>query len=206
LSDSSVNNNPYFGYPSVSDVPAMNNGWVLFVAYIWPSSYTGTSYDPRSGIYTQAGVKQSFALADFKWTPTATVGSLRTYLYYSTSTGEKQFRYEPRFEVADGTEPSLQQLLAGVAAPTATTSYSVSSNGSYSFGLTDQAGNNGTVSHTVTNIDTTAPTLTNTSKTLQENAVASFAQTEFTGVYNDSQNALKSIKIMSLPSHGVLKN
>jgi len=55
------------------------------------------------------GIKR-LSFSDFKWTPTATLGLLRTYLYYSTTTTEKQFWYEPRFELVDGTEPSLDEL------------------------------------------------------------------------------------------------
>jgi hypothetical protein len=108
--DGTVNTNPYFSSQLIGSVPQMNGGWVLWVAYIHPHDYPYTSSDPRSGIYSVSGQK-ILNIGDFKWAPTATVGGHRTYLYYSTTIGEKQLWYAPRMEMCDGTEPSIHDLL-----------------------------------------------------------------------------------------------
>ncbi len=92
-------------------MPEVENNWLLMVAYIHPHTYASTSSDPRSGIYGTNGTQYA-TLTDFKRTSTATFGSLRTYLQNSTTTTEKHFWYDPRFELVDGTEPSLEQLYA----------------------------------------------------------------------------------------------
>jgi hypothetical protein len=114
LSDGAKNSNPYFGYPAISQCPELANNWLLFVAYIHPYDYTGST-DPRTGIYRLDGTKiTSYSLTDFKWAPDATVGGHRTYLYYSTTTTEKHFWCRPRFEIDDGNIATIQELLMGI--------------------------------------------------------------------------------------------
>jgi len=79
-------------------------------------------------------------------------------------------------------------------------------NGTYTFTLGDYAGNSASINHTVNNIDSTAPVVTNFSKTAIEDTTMSFTSSDFTSNYSDAQNTLAHIKIISLPSHGVLKN
>lgn len=57
-----------------------------------------------------------------------------------------------------GSSFDYMKLPNGVTASSSSATYQVTSNGTYSFTLYDMAGNSRTVSHTVTNIDKTAPT------------------------------------------------
>jgi hypothetical protein len=108
LGSSTVNDNPYF-YASYN--AELNNNWVLMVAYIHPSNYAGSA-DSTSGMYTLNG-NHVLNFTDYKWTSTATYGGHRTYLYYSTKTDERCYWCRPRFEICDGTESSITDLIYG---------------------------------------------------------------------------------------------
>ena len=110
LGTTTVNTNPYFYNGLISDAPEMGETWCLFVAYIHPHDYTGTS-DSTNGFYRGDTKARTRGCGDFKWSSTATTSGVRSYLYYSTSTGERQYWYRPRFEMCDGTEPSINTLL-----------------------------------------------------------------------------------------------
>lgn len=110
LGTTTVNTNPYFYNGLISDAPEMGETWCLFVAYIHPHDYTGTS-DSTNGFYRGDTKARTRGCGDFKWSSTATTSGVRSYLYYSTSTEERQYWYRPRFEMCDGTEPSINTLL-----------------------------------------------------------------------------------------------
>lgn len=112
LGTTTVNTNPYFGSRLVSDLPAIENGWTLWVGHIHPHDYTGGTH-AESGIYDIHGKKLS-GLTDYKWEPGETVGGHRSYLYYSTTVGEKQFWAYPRMEICDGSEPTIEDLIRGI--------------------------------------------------------------------------------------------
>lgn len=140
LSDGTVNSNPYFyGYTLANST----NNWVLLVGYIHPYNYSLTTSDSTNGIYDGIGKNRLASLTDYKFTSTATICTHRTYLYYSTAINEKVYWYRPRFEVVDGTEPSISDLLNGneninindyaSINKTGIISYTVSTNGIYDF-------------------------------------------------------------------------
>jgi hypothetical protein len=105
-----VNGNPYFTSWLIGSVPAANYGWVLLIAYIHPTAYAGGN-DPTNGVYSVDGTRV-LGSTDYKWTDTATQSQQRTYLFYSTSVAERQYYYRPRFEVVDGNEPTITELLS----------------------------------------------------------------------------------------------
>jgi hypothetical protein len=109
LGTTTVNGNPYFLAGNFSET---HNQWVLFVGYIQPHDYATALNEPTNGLYTSSGVRVGGA-TDYKWAPTATTGGHRTYLYYSTSTEERQYWQRPRFEMCDGTEATITDLLMG---------------------------------------------------------------------------------------------
>lgn len=102
--------NPYFwsggwGFP--------DGEWVLLVGYAWPSG-SGTGADhPDSGIYTVSGGRVGNIRNDFVIPSGRTSLRHRSYLYYSTNTSTRQQFAYPRVDVVDGTEPSINALLAG---------------------------------------------------------------------------------------------
>src|SRR5690606_20383299 len=75
------------------------------------SNYSGGN-DPTNGIYKLDGTRTR-GVTDFKWAPDATIGGHRAYLYYSTATTERQYYLRPRFEICDGSEATIQDILMG---------------------------------------------------------------------------------------------
>jgi prepilin-type N-terminal cleavage/methylation domain-containing protein len=115
LGTTTTNTNPYFGNYVLSELPAMQNNWLLWVAHIHASGYAGTS-SPLSGVYKLDGTRL-IGLTDYKWIPGQTLGGHRAYLFYSTSVNEKQYYYRPRMEIVDSNTPSIQDLLKGYENP-----------------------------------------------------------------------------------------
>lgn len=109
LGTATVNTNPYFVSGNFAE---LRDEWVLFVAYIHPHDYTGGN-DPTNGMYFRNG-KRIRTITDFKWTPTATVGGHRSYMYYSTKVNERQYWARPRFEMCNGFESTIEDLINGV--------------------------------------------------------------------------------------------
>ena len=110
LSSTSPNTNPYFSHLLISEAPELQDNWVLFVGYIHPSNYSSTSSDPTNGYYKMDGTRTR-GVNDFKWVEGRTTGGIRSYLYYSTDQTERHYWYRPRFEVCDGSEPTISYLL-----------------------------------------------------------------------------------------------
>lgn len=162
LSDGSTNNNPYFAAAGCASYPQLVDNWLLFVAYVHPYDYTLTTADPSSGIYNPITQTKLYSLGDFKWTPTATVGNHRTYLFYSTKTDERMYWYRPRFEMAEGQEPTINELLMGyensnvngyaAINKTGIITYTFTANGTYNFIVKNKTGNSTTYSYVITGI------------------------------------------------------
>ena len=113
LDTNTINNNPYFGYPTTGDTPSIVNGWLLFVGHIHPAGYTGTT-SSETGIYNRDGDRESYPLIDFQWSSGTTVSGHRTYLSGSTIIGELQYWSSPRMEVIDEFSPTIEDLLMDV--------------------------------------------------------------------------------------------
>lgn len=101
-----VNNNPYFWS---GDLPQLDR-WYLLVGYIKHSGSTdtvdeGAIYDGITGEQVEAVVR------DFRFSTSATNLRHRAYLYYDTNTSDRQYFYEPRLEIVNGNEPSVNELL-----------------------------------------------------------------------------------------------
>lgn len=106
----SVNNNPYFQANGRSLLP--DSQWVLVVGYVYPSSYGGTQYN-RGGVYRGSDGVKILDGTDFKWVAGTTSSYHRTYQYYTNQANNYQDFWNPRVDLVDGTEPSLDSLLAG---------------------------------------------------------------------------------------------
>jgi hypothetical protein len=105
--------NPYhitWGYASY----ATADQWVLSVQYVMPAGSTAetTEISNTKGLYlANTTTRLNNAGATFRWRADNTRASIRSYLYYSTKTDERQYWYRPRFEEVNGNEPSLQDLI-----------------------------------------------------------------------------------------------
>jgi len=92
--------------------------WYLWVGYVYPWNTSYTGRNAETGYYTVSGGRVgnvngcNIGSGDLKWSSNSTQGIHRTYLYYcSDSTTRLQF-WQPRVDVIDGTQPSIQDLLA----------------------------------------------------------------------------------------------
>lgn len=101
-----VNNNPYF---KVGDAFAEDT-WFLVVGYVCPQGSTTSDIPSDAGVYLASGEKVT-GVTTFRWGANAAKSNIRSYLFYSSSTATKQYFYRPRVDLADGSEPSLQQLI-----------------------------------------------------------------------------------------------
>lgn len=106
--DGSANNNPYF-FGSSASVFTLDR-WYLSVGYVHGSDYdttqryVGAVYDGVTGLRVQSNT-------DFKLPAGATTQTHRTFQYYATNSSTVTYFCRPRFEVVDGSEPSILALL-----------------------------------------------------------------------------------------------
>lgn len=107
--------NPYFWY---GVLPAANT-WYLLVAYIRSVDYEG--YNSKGGMYS--GVNGSLIVpfvgtgnlgGDARIRTSVTSFNHRTYMYYTTDTSHRTWWWDPRVEVCDGSEPSIDDLLSHI--------------------------------------------------------------------------------------------
>jgi len=92
--------------------------WYLFVGHVYPYSTTYTGRHPDTGYYfVNNPIKQgdvngcNIGSGDLKWSSNSTTGNHRTYHYYcGDSTSRLQF-YDPRVDLVDGKQPSINELV-----------------------------------------------------------------------------------------------
>jgi hypothetical protein len=106
--------NPYWDYRGISGLPIQNQ-WYLFVGHLYPYGYTGTVVHPESGYYTISGGKignnTGNILNDVKFPSDATQVYSRVYHYYCGDNTSRLEFYQPRIDLRDGTEPTINDLL-----------------------------------------------------------------------------------------------
>lgn len=118
MSDGTYNGNPYW---SCSGSGAYSqNQWYLFVGHVYPHETTFTGSDPNSGLWTREGgkigsISCNIGSGDLKWPSDATQGIHRTYHYYCADSTTRLHFFQPRVDVCDGTEPSMDELLTNSA-------------------------------------------------------------------------------------------
>ena len=99
--------NPYFHYSywwgSAGD-------WYLVTGHVWPSGSGVGQSKSESGIYDMNGNKLS-STVDYVWPATATTARHRSYLFNSIDTSTNQQFYQPRVDIIDGSEPTINELL-----------------------------------------------------------------------------------------------
>jgi hypothetical protein len=103
-----ANGNPYFW---AGHLPELGK-WYMLVGVIHGSGYTGGDTGV-AGVYDCETSEKVLDGTEFKNAPGATTQTHRAYLYYSTLADTEQHFARPRFEVMDGSEPSLGALMAG---------------------------------------------------------------------------------------------
>lgn len=116
-----TNSNPYF---HVNFRAAFTTGgWYLAVGYVMPSGYSGAQnnngriYDGATGLSVVGGT-------DFRWHAGITsISNLRAFQHYTGGTARYTSFVNPRFEMVDGTEPSVGALMADAILTRANSAY-----------------------------------------------------------------------------------
>ncbi len=105
----SANGNPYFWY---GDLPQLDT-WYLMVGIVHPVGHSGGD-SGVSGVYDLEGNKVLDG-TEYVWRSTTTTARFRSYLYYATDVGVRQYFHQPVLQKLDGTEDALGDIIAGTA-------------------------------------------------------------------------------------------
>ena len=140
-SNNVLNTNPYSVVSGPSGQPALANEWYLLVGHIWPAGSGAGANMPGTGMWKRSGEKIAVGqnglggVGDFVWQDTNTTVHQSVYLFYSSVVGTTQEMFDPRLEVVDGTEPSIDDLLRGppVSLPILDAQKVVFENGQYAY-------------------------------------------------------------------------
>jgi hypothetical protein len=116
MDNNTVNTNPYWSCIGTSGLT--QDVWYLYVAHVYPWNTSYTGRHPDTGYYfVNNPIKQgdvngcNIGSGDLKWSSNSTIGIHRTYHYYCTdSTTRLQF-YDPRVDLVDGKQPSINELV-----------------------------------------------------------------------------------------------
>lgn len=113
LSGGASETNPYWDYRGAGWFT--QNQWYLSVGHILPANSPQTTAHANSGFWTTAGKKVDSNAGnvpyDVRFPANATQALQRVYHYYcGDSTTRLQFAY-PRWDIIDGSEPSIQDIL-----------------------------------------------------------------------------------------------
>jgi hypothetical protein len=113
--------NPYWHCANTGTLT--QNQWYLTVGHVFPSTYTSTIPHPDTGLWTVSNnsiysltkaqnINQcNISGGDLKWGASSDSTYHRTYHYYcGDNTTRLQF-FNPRLEICDGTQPTIQALL-----------------------------------------------------------------------------------------------
>lgn len=116
LSDSGEEGNPYFDCSGTGAY--VQNQWYMHVQHIFPYNYSRTARHPETGIYTRETGRVQFANGcnvgeDVKMAANTSSIMQRVYHYYSADNTTRLHFFDPRVELCDGTQPSIQDLLDG---------------------------------------------------------------------------------------------
>jgi hypothetical protein len=114
MDNNTVENNAYWECSGISLLA--QNTWYLFVGHVYPSNTAFTGRNPDTGYYTINGRAGNIngcniGTGDIKWSTNTTTGRHRTYMYYCPDNTSRLQFYQPRVDLCDGTEPSIQELL-----------------------------------------------------------------------------------------------
>jgi hypothetical protein len=94
------------------------NQWYLWVGHVYPWNTAETGRNPATGYYTVSGKKVgnvngcNIGSGDLKWSSNSSLGIHRTYLYYSGDATSALEWWQPRVDLIDGTQPSIDDLLS----------------------------------------------------------------------------------------------
>jgi len=106
--------NAYWDCPNIGTFT--KDIWYLVVGHVYPTNTVTTSSHSDSGVYTIAGgkVRNNDGCStggDVRWQTGSIFTNHRTYHYYSADTSSQVQFFDPRVDLCDGTQPSINNLL-----------------------------------------------------------------------------------------------
>jgi len=114
LGEDLAETDPFFIKLSKYKVRRKNNRWLLLVAHVRPSDYSGTEEHPDTGIYDTSGRKIYSKLNDFKWAQDVTSSGHRVYVKGTAPIDGKHYFYRPRMEVLEPDSPKIMDIILGM--------------------------------------------------------------------------------------------
>ena len=131
-SNGSSTTNPYFSSNGSTSLPydGKQNQWVLLVGHIHPSGSASGANHPNSGFYTVGSgtTYASLSEGDKIWQSGTSSTVLRTFLYGSSIPGTLVYFAQPRIDLIDGNEVSIEELTDNIP----NTVYDLSASGNIS--------------------------------------------------------------------------
>jgi len=110
--DGTPQSNPYFLSDTLS---SCLNKWLLIEAFVFPYDHSGDL--PAGRVFDCETGQQVLSAVTFKWADAGQSTQLeRAHLYYNTDPACRCYFYGPRIEVCDGTEQSIDSILAAAKA------------------------------------------------------------------------------------------
>jgi hypothetical protein len=114
--DDGTEGNPYWSCSNISWLT--QNTWYLVVGHVFPTNTRTRINHPDTGHYTVSGGVAGRGNIDFcnisgdlRWNASATQALHRTYHYYCPDNTSRLQFYDPRVDLCDGSEPSIDDLL-----------------------------------------------------------------------------------------------
>ena len=113
--NNSAEGNPYWECKGTGSYT--QNQWYLIVGHVYPNQTSATTTHVDTGVWTISGGKVASVNScnigqDLKWNSDTTYGQHRTYHYYCGDNTTRLQLYQPRVDLCDGSEPTIQELLA----------------------------------------------------------------------------------------------
>jgi hypothetical protein len=115
MDNGAIQTNAYWDCPNIGIFT--QNVWYLVVGHIYPENTTYIGRNSDTGVYTLDGGKVrdvtgcNIGTGDVRWQSGSVFTTHRVYHYYATdATSQLQF-FDPRIDLCDGTQPSINDLL-----------------------------------------------------------------------------------------------
>jgi len=109
VDDDVLNTNPYFWSGDFTSLDT----WYMIVGHIFPDGWAGSDEHEDSGIYTVDGYDKA-TTRDFYWHTDNAKSTQRSYFYYCVTITNRQYMAYPRYNLCDGSEPSILEMLNGI--------------------------------------------------------------------------------------------